>query len=295
MRYATPAAFRTALDQRLKAEAAKTGLGLNRVRKRVAFELFLRRLVAVATDRWVLKGALALEFRLSAPTRSTKDSDLGRVDDEEAAVEDIAAAQQLMLDDFFTYSATRTGALEGTEEFTAMRFHVRADLAGRVFEQFTVDVGFTDPIDWTPDTIYTSEFLSFADIEPTAIPALPIPQHLAEKVHAYTRGYGSDGRPSTRPKDLVDVLLIAGSEKVEAARLREALERTFTARHRHPLPARLPMAPDSWEAPYRRLAAEVGVEPELTAAVVQAGAFLDPVLGERRDGIWDPGTGEWLD
>jgi hypothetical protein len=29
MRYATAAAFRTALDERLKAEAAKTGLGLN--------------------------------------------------------------------------------------------------------------------------------------------------------------------------------------------------------------------------------------------------------------------------
>jgi hypothetical protein len=57
MRYATAAAFRQALDDRLKAEAANTGLGLTRLRKRVAFELFLRRLVEVAPDRWVLKGA----------------------------------------------------------------------------------------------------------------------------------------------------------------------------------------------------------------------------------------------
>lgn len=41
MKYATPAAFRGALDQRLKAEAQRTGLNATRLRKRVAFELFL--------------------------------------------------------------------------------------------------------------------------------------------------------------------------------------------------------------------------------------------------------------
>lgn len=63
MRYETAAAFRMALDQRLKGEADKTGLSLARLRKRVAFELFLRRLAVVAPNRWVLKGALALDFR----------------------------------------------------------------------------------------------------------------------------------------------------------------------------------------------------------------------------------------
>jgi hypothetical protein len=99
VKYESAAAFRMALDQRLKREAEKTGLGLTRLRKRVAFELFLRRLVEVAPNRWVLKGALALDFRLDATTRSTKDIDLGRDDDEEAAVHDIAAAQQLDLHD----------------------------------------------------------------------------------------------------------------------------------------------------------------------------------------------------
>lgn len=34
MRYATAAAFRQALEERLKTEAAKTGLGIARLRKR---------------------------------------------------------------------------------------------------------------------------------------------------------------------------------------------------------------------------------------------------------------------
>lgn len=59
MKYTTPAAFRAALDQQLKAEAERTGLNITRLRKRVAFELFLRRLVAVGPGRWVLKGAFS--------------------------------------------------------------------------------------------------------------------------------------------------------------------------------------------------------------------------------------------
>src|ERR1035441_5419613 len=123
MKYANAAAFRQALDQRLKNEAERTGLTLARLRKRVAFELFLRRLVAVAPDRWILKGALALDFRLGVATRATKDIDLGRDDNEAAAIDDITAAQQLALDDFFTFAAVRTDDLGDRDEFSAIRFH----------------------------------------------------------------------------------------------------------------------------------------------------------------------------
>lgn len=64
----------------------------------------------------MLKGALALDFRLGGASRPTKDIDLGRDDDEEAAIEDIAAAQRLHLDDFFTFMASPSFALvSGTE------------------------------------------------------------------------------------------------------------------------------------------------------------------------------------
>ncbi|MGH2832659.1 MAG: nucleotidyl transferase AbiEii/AbiGii toxin family protein, partial [Solirubrobacteraceae bacterium] len=246
MKYSNAVAFRQALDQRLKNEAASTGLGVARLRKRVAFELFLRRLHAVAPDRWVLKGALALDFRLAITTRATKDIDLGRDDDEQAAVQDITAAQQLALDDFFTFAAIRTDELEDTDEFSAVRFHITAQLAGRTFEQFLIDIGFSDAISYTPDRIQTSDLLSFAGIAPLTLPAIPLPQHLAEKVHAYTRTYGKSGQPSTRPKDLVDILLIESSAAVDAAALRHALESTFEERALQPLPNSLPPPPTIW-------------------------------------------------
>lgn len=293
MRYATAAAFRQALDDRLKTEAASTGLGIARLRKRVAFELFLGRLVAVAPDHWVLKGALALDFRFHATTRPTRDMDLGRTDDEDAATEDFAAAQELALDDFFTFAARRTEAFDDVDDFRAIRFHVTAELAGRVFDQFVVDVGFADSISWTPDAIETSDLLSFAGIERIRVPALPLPQHIAEKLHAYTREYGASGRESTRPKDLVDILLIARSERLDGASLRNALEVTFGQRDQQTMPASLPPPPSSWEEPYRRLATEVDVEPALDKAFAAAAEFLDPILAGRADGEWNPQRRTW--
>jgi predicted nucleotidyltransferase component of viral defense system len=293
VKYTTAAAFRQALEEHLKNDAASTGLALAYLRKRVAFELLLRRLLVVAPDRWVLKGALALNFRLAIATRSTKDIDLGRDDDEQAAIADITAAQQVVLDDYFTFAATRTDELEDTDEFSAVRFHVTAQLAGRTFEQFLVDIGFSEKISWTPDTIHTSESLAFAGIAPLALPAIPIPQHLAEKVHAYTRTYGQSRKPSTRPKDLVDILLIERSATINADDLRHALESIFAERARQPLPISLPPPPITWADPYKRLAATVEIESDLTAAFARAAALLDPVLTGHAHGQWDTHRGKW--
>ncbi|MGH2749814.1 MAG: nucleotidyl transferase AbiEii/AbiGii toxin family protein [Actinomycetota bacterium] len=85
MKYASAAAFRMALEQRLLNLTGKTELSLVRLRKTVVFDRLLARLSASAPDRWVLKGALALDFRFESAGRATKDIDLVRRDNEEAA------------------------------------------------------------------------------------------------------------------------------------------------------------------------------------------------------------------
>lgn len=71
-----------------------------RLRKLVVFERLLARLLIVAPDRWLLKGALALDLRLGARSRTTKNMDLARYDDEEAATADLLAAQSVDLGDY---------------------------------------------------------------------------------------------------------------------------------------------------------------------------------------------------
>ena len=142
-RYATAAAFRRALEARLLEHSRKTGLLLVRLRRTVVFERLLARLIQAAPDRWVLKGGLALDYRLGSRARTTKDMDLGRHDDEAAATGDLRETQRLDLGDFFVFQIERTSHLDAALEGAAVRFRVRAELAGRPFETVTLDVGFS--------------------------------------------------------------------------------------------------------------------------------------------------------
>lgn len=290
MRYETAAAFRQALEQRLLAHARTKDVSLVRLRKAVTFDRLLARLAVAAPGRWVLKGALALDFRMGERTRTTKDIDLVRTDDEKLATEDLIEAQLVDLGDFFTFSITGREQLRADAGGT-IEFRVRSELAGRIFEEVLIDIGFSDPLGWQPDRVRGSDLLAFADIEPIEVPVLPLEQHVAEKVHAYTRSY--NGQPSSRVKDLVDLVLVKRFMTLDAARLREALIGTFDGRGQHSLPARLPHPPAVWAVPYRKLAGDVGIDTHLASGHAEAGALLDPVLAGLSAGRWDPEHGIW--
>lgn len=137
------------------------------------------------------------------------------------------------------------------------------------------------------------DLLSFAGIQPVTVASIPVEQHVGEKLHAYTRVYVSG--PSSRVKDLVDLILIAIHRELGATRLRQALDGTFCARNTHPLPAVLPVPPAAWTAPYRRLARDVGIDEDMEKGWAIAAALLDPVLSEEVPGTtrWHPTTQSW--
>jgi hypothetical protein len=257
--------------------ASEAGIPLLRLRKLVVFDRLMARLMAVAPNRWILKGAVALHFRVGPQFRTTKDMDLGRQDNEEAATADFLAAQSVDLGDYFTFVIERTGQLDPATEGAAVRYHATAQLAGRRFEDVTVDVGFGDPDVADPEMLCGPDLLGFADIPPSQVPALPLEQHIAEKVHAYTRTYVG-GQPSTRVKDLIDLVMMASLFGFQAGQLRQALEATFTVRGTHPLPSSLPAPPSQWRTAYQRAAAEVGLDPDMTTGHNRARALLTPVL-----------------
>jgi hypothetical protein len=64
-RYPTAAAFRMALQDRLRQTAVVKGESwLIHQRKLITFDRLLARLLVAAPDHWILKGAVALDFRL---------------------------------------------------------------------------------------------------------------------------------------------------------------------------------------------------------------------------------------
>lgn len=300
MRYPTATAFRRALEDRLNRRARMTGEATVRLRKNVVFQRLLARLLALSPDRWILKGGLALDFRLSgrgARPRATKDMDLARRGDPAAADADFQRAQDLDLGDHFELVVQR---VEPANEDKAaggagLRYRVQATLAGRVFEQVMVDVGIASPMT-IPELVEGPDLLNFAGLEPVRVPALPVTLHVAEKVHAYTRRYGLQDAPSSRPKDLVNLVLLATHEPFAARDLRAALDETFLSRATHPLPPALPPPPAEWARSYTDLAKQVGIAPGIEDGYEQARTFLDPILGAtaRESNRWEAANQHWV-
>lgn len=293
MRYRDAAAFRQALEQRLKAQAGGDGARLARDRKRIVFDRLLARLLATAPERWLLKGGFALDLRLADRARATKDVDIDWWADEAKLFETLIEASSYDADDFFVFSIERSDTpvdrLGGSHRFT-----VSASLAGRQFERFLLDVGFrrgeTPPI----EILRTPDLLAFAGIEPIEIEAIPLELHVAEKLHAYTRSY-EGGRSSSRAKDLVDLVLIAELSQLDAARLRAAIDSTFARRATHPIPTAFPTPPADWTPQYRQLAETVGIAGELSVGHGEAAALLDPILsGEVKVGTRNPESRRWI-
>jgi hypothetical protein len=292
MTYGSGASFRRALEDRLRAQSLQTGAPLVRLRKMVIFDRFLVRLIQDQPDAWVLKGGLALQLRLGNQARTTKDIDVLRLTPHEDVHQTLVLAALLDLGDWFQFEVEQPTAEFPAEPVGGVRFQVRGLLDNRRFETFHVDVGWGDPLIEPVETLTTPALLAFAGIPPTEIPCYPLTQQVAEKVHAYTRPRATG--ESSRVKDLVDLLLIAGLRQMDGLVLHQAVQATFDTRRTHTVPPHLPDPPSTWAAPFRRLAEETGLGTRtLTDAGEAAHHFLDPVLQGEAIGMWDPMTWSW--
>lgn len=289
MKYASGAAFRMALEDRLRAESLSTGLPLSRLRKTVAFDRLLARMVASCPDGWLLKGGFALQLRLENQARATKDIDLLLLAIGVSSHAMLVAAARTSLDDWFEFEVGEPSHLP---MHGGARMSVRALLDGRSFETFHVDVGLDDPVTAPPDQLPVTPLLAFADLEPTIVPCYPLVQHVAEKLHALARSHGT--RDNSRVKDLVDLVALAERQPFEAVALQAAIRATFGARASDAVPKQLPEPPVWWGAEYRRMGRDVGLATESIGGAMQLlDAFLTPALRGEVRGVWLPAERRW--
>jgi hypothetical protein len=230
---------------------------------------------------------------MSDRARTTRDIDLAWQVQEDELLERLIEVTVEDLGDFFSFRVERTTA-DPDRMGGAHRFRVQASLAGRLFEIFLMDVGEGDGVTVShPEALTTPDLLGFAGIEPVTVPVIPLTRQVAEKLHAYTRRYEGD-RVSSRPKDLVDLALVAQLFSLDAARLLLDLRAVFASRGTHDLPSTLPTPPTEWRVPYRQLAGEVGLEADLNAGHSAAAGLLESVLdGTVQTGTWNPEAQRW--
>lgn len=90
------------------------------------------------------------------------------------------------------------------------------------------------------------------------------------------------------------MILISEIATLDFGRLRDIIVRVFEMRATHELPSSLPDPPKDWSRPYRKLASEVGQDPDALVGHRQASAFLQPILcNEPGFQTWDPERREW--
>jgi hypothetical protein len=292
--YATAAAFKQALEQRLRT-ATGSGAELAKRRQLLVFDRFLARVVDEVGDAVTLKGGLAMELRLER-ARTTKDVDVRMIGAPDDILDTLRAAVRRDLGDFMVFTVRPDDdhpEIRGDGmKYDGMRFRAECTLAGKIYGRpFGVDVAFGDPILGDPDTFVAADVLAFAGIAPPILRIYPIVTHIAEKLHAFTM---PRKRPNSRVKDLPDLALIATAGPLDNRRLRAAIEQTFTFRHTHRIPRRLPDPPTIWEKPDAAIAQKDRL-PWATLDEVAAAArsFLDPMLAGESDARWDHESWSW--
>lgn len=262
MAYESAPALRQALETRLGNRSRETGVDLERLRRRAAFERLLVRLELAAPRRWVVKGGMALEFRLGDRARSTRDLDLVLRD----AHADGAAVRELLIDclsvapedDGFDFRVGEPAAItieEGGRP--GWRFSVESRMAGRKFATVRLDIVARDDEVSKTTRVELPGVLDFAGLERHEVDMVDPRQHFAEKAHAFTRTYGD--RPNTRVRDLPDMVLLIDDGLEPTRELFAIVTRLFAARPGPGVPAELPDPPALWHEQYPVIAAELDV------------------------------------
>ena len=291
MKYGSGAAFRRALEDRLRIMSLETGIPLVRLRKMIAFDRFLSRLFLHKPDQWVVKGGFALQLRLGTGARTTKDVDLLVLGGMQEIYPHLREAGAINLGDWFAFEVMDTTS-PNVEDTGGLRYRLHTLLDGRTFERFHIDIGIGDPLLAPVEYLETPALLTFAGIEPIPVPCYPIVQQIAEKYHAYTRPHVSGA--SSRVKDFADMLLMAELGEMDSQNLRKAIQVTFDNCKTHELPMSVPLPSKDWTLPFQKISIEVGLKyKSLSDAGSALQQFLDPILETEAQKSWNSTNWHW--
>ena len=292
--YGSPAAFRRALTDKLKAKAETETSRWTppQLQRQMAYDRLLERLYLV-DEAWVVKGATALLAR-DIGVRATIDIDVYREAARDVAEADLRAAASKDIGDWFAFEI---GAVRSVADAAAgTRLPVTAYIGTTVWASFHVDlVGSDLRMTGEPEAVPPLARVVMPDVHQHGYRAYPLVDHIADKVAAMFELHGEASVPSTRYKDLVDIVAIVIGASVEAGPQSTAL-RSEADRRGVTLPVRFSV-PDRalWERGY---AAEAGrsllsVAHTLDGALATVTPFLDPLLDGSAAGTWDPKHRQW--
>jgi len=288
--YATAIDFDRALTDRIANAAASSPYRTNQLRRHFAYGRLLTRLFLHQPKRWVLKGATGLLARLPQQARHSIDVDLYFAGEAEGVIDALREAADLDLGDYFTFDIQPRSVLTGAT--AGVQLGVTSYLGDKVFETFRVDVVVAPTMTAEPELAPPLEPVEIPGLRSVTYRTHPIADQIADKYAAIIGTYA--GQPSTRYRDLVDLVLIATTQPVSADSLHTALTSEFRRRDITPT-ADLVLPSAQWPEGYRRIAAEVPGFTHLDAAqaIEITKRLVGPVIAGLRIGTWDSELLRW--
>jgi len=246
------------LERWLGEASEQTGVAAGRLRRWLGFMIVAGMLDAArhADDGeplFLVKGGVAMELRMNAGARATKDLDTAF----RASMDAITAhLDPALRAGYREFTATRT-ELEAVKDTGTLRCDIKLAYRSKPvvtvqMEAATVEGGMGSEIDRVPAKPLDHVGLS----GPATVPCVAIRWQIAQKLHACTEVLPD--RENDRFRDLLDLQLLAGLVRDDRwHQVRSACVEVFSGRAKQSWPPDVTVY-QSWEPGYRALADETG-------------------------------------
>lgn len=261
------------------------------------FRRFLSRIFSELDDSdWLLKGGTGVLARVESGRRTT-DVDLFRANNTlDGALAELIRLASIDLGDFFRFVYTKHEPVVGGDQQTYtdgygvdFDIYIGADKKEALHVDLVVGVIVTDDV----TVAAPANRLDLPRLPSNDYRLYPIVDQIADKVCATMANY--NGRPSSREKDLVDLVVIAKTQTLSADALGRAID--AEARVRSLIPFTELTIPPTWGRLYAKQAKDVPYCADyrtVDLAVELMRAFIDMVLHDEVPGkTWSPDSLAW--
>ena len=306
--YADWRSLELAIKDAAKKAARQAGPGVSAASvdaqiRQARFDRFLTRVFAQGEQsEWLLKGGMSMLARVPR-SRTTKDMHLAaqhapNLADAERALTELVDVD---LGDHLTFRlirSTRTG-LGDNQPGVATRRYVFACLDvdhDTQIDTVVVDVVVGPPPVGQPEVVEPANRLHLRrPLIPRPYRLYPVSDQIADKVCATMDTNYPGGKPSSRVKDLVDLVVLAHTQTVDLHELRTAI--TAKQHLSNIDPFKHFEIPADWTRTYPKTAKGVPAAESFTAetAAQLVVTFIDPALDDHANtATWDPQNLTWV-
>lgn len=294
MKYKSPAA----LEMAVKSAAQKSPVDTNRAIAGFYFHRLLCRVFSKADSPFVLKGGQSILAR-TINARTTRDIDLlAQEKSLENAIEDLKDLAATDLDDFISFKFDRTEPIKADDEYrSGQKVWFNPVLGAKIMQAISIDLVVDEVDHLEPETLTPADRFEIEGLPTFDYKIYRAENALADKLMAITEIH--DGRPSSRVKDLVDIVVYARTCEVDGQTLASCISKEAKVRG-----IRFQGSfdiPQSWylnfKKTYTKLAAQAKISPlapNVESAVETARKLLDPAIKNESDRLhWNPNSLKW--